>query len=131
MDAMILLAHGARNDAWARPFQAIRDLLVAGREGLVVSLAFLELMEPDFATAFDRLAEAGATRIVVCPLFLGAGGHVAKDVPLLLETARRRWPTVAVECTPTLGEDPAVLRAIAGMCARHAQGGRAESFFEP
>src|SRR5690606_16459918 len=102
MDAMILLAHGARSDEWAHPFREIQELLQAARPGLQVDLAFLEFMEPGFATACDRLATAGASRIVVCPLFLGVGGHVARDIPLLIEAARSRWPGVRIEPTATL-----------------------------
>lgn len=119
MDAVILLAHGARSERWAQPFEAIRDLLVARQPGLPVSLAFLELMQPDFGAACDRLAAAGAARIVVCPLFLGVGGHVARDIPLLIEAARERWPAVTIHATPTLGENCGLLHAIADACEQH------------
>jgi len=120
MDAMILLAHGARVAGWAVPFHEIRDRLAAMRPGTPVSLAFLEFIEPGFETACARLVDAGATRIVVCPLFLGVGGHVAADLPRLFEAARARWPALSIACAPTLGEDAGVLQAIAAACARHA-----------
>ncbi len=121
MQAMILLAHGARSDDWARPFRDIEQRLRAARPSTRVSLAFLEFIEPDFDTACNRLAAAGATRIVVCPLFLGVGGHVARDLPRLIEAARARWPAIAIERTPTLGEDAGVLKAIADACGRYVE----------
>lgn len=121
MEAMILLAHGARSDTWAQPFREIRDRAGAMRPGTRVELAYLEFMEPDLASACDALARAGATRIVVCPLFLGVGGHVARDVPRLVDAARMRWPAVEIECTPTLGEDDGVLQAIVDACLRQLQ----------
>lgn len=120
MDALILLAHGARVAGWAQPFHEIRHRLEAMCPGTPVSLAFLEFIEPDFGTACARLAAAGAKRIVVCPLFLGVGGHVAADLPRLVDAARARWPALSFACAPTLGEDAKVLQAIAEACARHA-----------
>lgn len=123
MDAMILLAHGARVAGWATPFHEIRDRLSTICPGMPVSLAFLEFIEPDFDTACARLVAAGARRIVVCPLFLGVGGHVAADIPRLVDAARVRWPELSIACAPTLGEDADVLQAIAEACARHAVAG--------
>lgn len=119
MQATILLAHGARNDDWARPFREIRDRLSALRPGTAVELAYLEFMEPTFLDACARLAGAGASRIVVCPLFLGTAGHVARDLPGLVDAARARWPGMTIDCTTTLGEDRQLLEAIAESCARH------------
>ena len=118
MHAMILLAHGARDARWAQPFQAIREQLRGARPGIAVELAFLEFMEPTLAGACEQLVARGASRIVVCPLFLGVGGHVARDLPRLLRDVEQRWPSVSFECTPTLGDDPELLRAIAGACLR-------------
>jgi sirohydrochlorin cobaltochelatase len=119
MNVMILLAHGARRSEWSRPFTAILERLQADKPSVAIRLAFLEFMEPDFATACDELVRTGASRIVVCPLFLGTGGHVERDVPLLIEAAQARWPHLEIERTPTLGEEPQVILAIAAACARH------------
>lgn len=111
--AILLFAHGSRTAGWAAPFSEIRDRLRKARPDIAVELAFLEFMQPDLGAGIQRLAAGGADRIVVCPLFLGAGGHVSKDLPLLIAAARERWPGLAIDCTPTLGEAPEVLDAIA------------------
>ena len=116
MDGLILLAHGARSDQWSQPFRSIRERLRLARPELPTSLAFLEFMQPDFATACEQLVGAGASRVVVCPLFLGIGGHVARDIPLLIETARARWPAVRFENGRPIGEEEPVLHAIAEAC---------------
>lgn len=122
--AVVLFGHGARDARWARPFEHIRGRLRAAMPHRAVELAYLEFMTPDLPTAIDRLAADGATRIVLMPLFLGAGGHVLRDLPALLETARARHPGLAIEALPALGEHEAVLDAIAEGCLTLIEPGR-------
>ena len=121
-DAVLLFGHGARDARWARPFVRVRDRMRAAMPDRVVELAYLEFMEPDLPTAIDRLAEAGATRVTLMPMFLGAGGHVLRDLPVLLEAARARHPTLSIEALPALGEHDAVLDAIADGCLALVRG---------
>ena len=62
----------------------------AARPGVPVRLAFLEFMAPNLPDAGAELAAAGCTRIEVVPMFLGAGGHVRKDLPAAAGRAARR-----------------------------------------
>jgi len=90
MDGLLLFGHGARDPEWARPFEAVAARIHAERPALPLALAFLEFMQPDFATAAGTLAAAGCSRVHILPLFLGVGGHVRKDVPALVEGLRAR-----------------------------------------
>lgn len=112
-DGVLLFAHGARDPQWAAPFQAIAAQLQAMAPTLQVELAFLELMSPDLPAAAARLAGSGCRRITVVPLFLGAGGHVRRDLPQLLEEAERQHPLVHFQHTAAIGEAAGVIRAIA------------------
>jgi len=71
-----------------------------------------------------QIAE-GATAIRVVPVFLGTGAHVAQDLPRLVERARTNHPRVAITLEPPIGEQPAVIDAIAAAIIR--PGGRASS----
>ncbi len=118
MDGLLLFAHGARDPAWARPFEAVAARLREARPGVPLALAFLEFMTPDLPTAGDQLVAAGCTRVHILPLFLGTGGHVRRDVPALLQTLEQRHgDAVTWELHPPLGEHDSVLAAIAGACA--------------
>jgi sirohydrochlorin cobaltochelatase len=116
-EGLLLFAHGARDPAWARPFEIVTERLRAARPGTPLVLAFLEFMAPDMEQAADQLAAAGCTRVHVLPLFLGTGGHVRRDVPPLLDRLRERHGD-AVEWLlhAPLGEQEAVLQAIADAC---------------
>lgn len=119
--ALILFAHGARDPAWAAPFERLRAMCQAAMPGVGVRLAFLELMQPDLASAAAEEVAAGATRLTVVPVFLGQGGHVRRDLPRLLDTLRLAHPAVQIAATPAAGEDEAVLQAIAAYCLQVTQ----------
>src|SRR5690348_6451453 len=114
--ALILFAHGARAASWAVPFQRLRELTAQQRPDVAVSLAFLELMTPSLPDEAAALVAQGAREIVVVPIFLGQGGHLLRDLPRLLEELRAAHPGVAFSTVPAVGEDPAVLDAMAAYC---------------
>jgi sirohydrochlorin cobaltochelatase len=117
MDGLLLFAHGARDAAWARPFEVVCERLRQARPGTPVAMAYLEFMSPGMEEAAAQLVAAGCTRVQVMPLFLGTGGHVRRDVPLLLDRLRERHGD-AVEWVlhPPLGDQDAVLQAITAAC---------------
>ena len=116
--ALVLFAHGARAASWAAPFERLRDMTAARLPGVAVSLAFLELMEPRLPAEVARLAAAGVTEISVVPVFLGQGGHLLRDLPLLVGQLAIDHPGVAVKVAGAVGEDPAVLDAMTDYCVR-------------
>jgi len=112
---LLLFAHGARDARWAEPFEQVAAAVRAARPAQLVRLAFLEFMAPDIRTAAEQLALEGCTRVEVLPLFLGAGGHVRKDLPPLLDELRAKYPGVAFTLHPAVGETPALITAMAAI----------------
>ena len=110
---LLLFAHGARDPNWAVPFEDVARRVRASRPGMPVALAFLEFMTPDIVTAGNTLVAAGCTSVAVVPLFLGAGGHVRKDLPVLLDGLRAAHPGVTWALTPAVGELAPVIAAMA------------------
>ena len=110
---LVLFAHGARDPRWAEPFEAVAERIRHAAPALAVRLAFLELMAPTLADAIEALAAAGATTVDVVPLFLGTGGHLRKDLPPLVEAVRAAHAALAIRLHAAIGEDEAVLDAMA------------------
>jgi sirohydrochlorin cobaltochelatase len=50
-------------------------------------------------------------------MFLGAGGHVRRDLPRLLETLQQQHPQVRWSLQPAIGEAQAVIEAMARQAA--------------
>jgi sirohydrochlorin cobaltochelatase len=117
---LLLFAHGARDAAWAAPFEAVLARVRAQRPELQVALGFLELMEPDLAGAAAQLVQRGCRQIDVVPLFLGTGGHVRRDVPQLLQRLQSEHAGTRWTLHDPIGEHPAVIEAIARAAAAAA-----------
>ena len=110
---LLLLAHGARDPAWAAPFEAVAQRVRERAPAAAVRLAFLELMAPGLAQAADDLAALGCRRVDVVPVFLGVGGHVRRDVPAQVEALRIAHPQITFTLHEAVGETPRVIAAIA------------------
>jgi sirohydrochlorin cobaltochelatase len=113
---IVLFAHGSRDREWARPFEQLAATLSHQVEG-PVEIAYLELMQPSLDEAVSRLETQGATSIRVVPIFLGQGGHVREDLPKLVANARKKHPDIKIELEQPIGEQPAVIEAIASLIA--------------
>lgn len=120
--AMILFAHGARAASWAAPFERLRDLAQARMPEVAVSLAFLELMTPRLPEHVKQLIAAGVGEITVVPIFLGQGGHVLRDLPLMIDQLRIDHPQASIKVAEAAGENAAVLNAICDYCVNALNG---------
>ena len=114
--AMILFAHGARDPAWAAPFERLRQLIRDILPNATVSLAYLELMQPGLPEQVALHAAEGVSEICIIPVFLGQGGHVRRDLPVLISQLQQAHPGVQFKVATAVGEDDAVLQAIARYC---------------
>jgi len=110
---LLLFAHGARDSRWALPFEDIADRIRLRAPDVPVVLAYLELMTPGLVEAGHRLAAEGCERVEVVPLFLGAGGHVRRDIPSLLSELEYAHPALHWELRPAIGEVDSVIEAMA------------------
>jgi sirohydrochlorin cobaltochelatase len=114
--ALILFAHGARAESWAAPFERLRDLTQAREPGVRVQLAYLELMSPRLPDVAAALVADGIVDITVVPVFLGQGGHVLRDLPLMIDELRIAYPQAAIKVVEAAGENAAVLNALSDYC---------------
>jgi sirohydrochlorin cobaltochelatase len=114
--ALILFAHGARDPRWAEPLQRVCAAVREQDPAMRVELAFLEFMQPDLRACAELLVAEHFERILVMPMFIASGGHLKRDVPLLLEELRKSHPRTGFEVAAAIGEAESVVQAM----ARHA-----------
>lgn len=111
--ALILFAHGARDPEWAGPLRRVRQAILSRDPDAIVELAFLEFMSPNLDDCVTSLVARGVQRVRVLPMFIAQGGHLKRDVPLLIDGLRTRFPAVAIELAPAVGETESIIQAMA------------------
>ena len=118
--AIILFAHGARDPEWANPLRRVREAMLDAMPAQRVEMAFLEFMSPTLPECVTHLAQEGMQRLVVVPMFIAQGGHLKRDVPALLVQLRQEYPTIHFELAPAVGENDAVVHAMANYALAQA-----------
>lgn len=122
MNGIILFAHGARDPAWAVPFNRLQHMVAAQYPHSHVVLAYLELMSPNLPAAVATLIAQGVESISIVPLFLGPGAHLRQDFPRIMDELRAQYPQIPFTPLPAMGESEALLSAIATWIAQSLPG---------
>jgi sirohydrochlorin cobaltochelatase len=115
MNAIILFAHGSRDPLWSKPIEAIAAAIAQHSPTTAVCCAYLELMPPSLDNVVARLAGQGLQHIRIVPMFLGVGKHAREDLPELVAALRKAYPNIQLELTPSIGEHPDLIAAIANI----------------
>ena len=113
MTAIVLFAHGSRDPAWQRPMLAVAQRIRDQLPQAWVACAYLELTEPSLTQAVAQAVTLGHVQIRVLPMFLGVGKHVREDLPILMAQLQHDHPQVRFDLQPAVGEQSAVLDALA------------------
>ncbi len=111
--ALILFAHGARDPEWANPMRRVQAAIRQRVSEMPVELAFLEFLTPSLPEAVAKLVAQGCDKIVVMPMFIARGGHLKNDLPGIIEMLRSTYPEVEFSLGGAIGEDEAVIQAMA------------------
>ncbi|MGQ0631237.1 MAG: sirohydrochlorin chelatase [Sporichthyaceae bacterium] len=103
---LIGVAHGSRNPAAQQNIRALLDAVRAARPGLDVREAYIELAAP----SLPEVLGAAPEQVVVVPLLLGNGYHIAHDVAGVAAFHR---PDAVPPCAPALGPHDLLAEALA------------------
>ena len=113
-NGIIIVDHGSRRTESNRLLEEVARQF--GQRFLqtydIVEAAHMELAEPSIASAYARCVQRGATRIVVCPFFLGPGKHWTGDIPRLAAEASVNHPGTRYHVTMPLGIDELILELL-------------------
>ena len=85
--AVIVVAHGSRNEAANLAHFELVERLRTLSPGVELRSAFLELAQPSILSAIDALVEEGIDSIRLLPYFLHPGNHTSRDLPAAAASA--------------------------------------------
>ena len=80
---VLLVGHGSRLPYGKDVVSQIADMYRENRE-FIVEVGFMNMSKPSIPEAINSLAENGAEKIVVTPVFLAHGVHTTEDIPRIL-----------------------------------------------
>ncbi|MCP3922286.1 MAG: cobalamin biosynthesis protein CbiX [Desulfobacterales bacterium] len=109
MKALLIISHGSRRQESNDEVRILAEIiyektkLSAKTKIDKVSCAFLELTTPLINTAVSDLSNEGVKEIFIFPFFLGAGNHVAKDIPKLVASEKDKYPDISFKIITHLG----------------------------
>lgn len=112
MDALILFSHGSVLCGAGEAVDAHAERLRARGAWDLVEVGYLNYSTPRFLDTVDRVAAAGATRVIIVPYFLVAGYFVQVDLPRCLTEARARHPHLEFVVADALRHDPGIADAV-------------------
>ena len=110
--AVILLGHGSIREQANTEVRNMWRMVAQQLPNLSVSGSFVEVAEPTLEQEIARLAEAGAKRIGIVPMFLTRGNHLSNGIPKILEAMEQRYPHIKIDLTQHLGIDPLLAEII-------------------
>lgn len=108
---LVAVAHGSRDPRSASTIHALSDVVRAGRPGLDVRTAFLDLSAPRLGDVLAAVHGDGHQDAVVVPLLLGRAFHARVDVPGAVADAEQRHPRLRVQVADVLGPDARLVGA--------------------
>lgn len=103
-EGYVLIAHGSSDPKWRKPFEALLTAVERHAPGRMWKLCYMESCQPTLEEAVEQFAAQGRTQIRVVPVFLATGAHVTRDLPTLLQTVGKKFPTLELSLTTAVGE---------------------------
>jgi sirohydrochlorin ferrochelatase len=113
LTAILLIAHGSRQEAANRDLAELVKRLEATGQYPIVEGCFLELAQPDLPTGGDRCVVRRAAIVLLIPYFLSAGIHLERDLTRARDELKGRHPQVTFQLGAPLGPHPLLDQLVA------------------
>lgn len=108
---VLVVGHGSRRQEANDDVREVARRIGERGNFPLVRAAFLELEHPNIDEGFAQLVEQGARDITVHPYFLSPGRHTRGDVPVEVQAAAAKHPSVIYRITEPLTAHPLVIAA--------------------
>jgi len=111
-EGIILLGHGSRREEANEEIRQIAGLVAASNPEVLHETAFLSLCSPDLPAAVTRLVQQGVDKIIVTPVFLVTGNHIARDIPEEIDQLKATHPGIEFVVARHIGPDPSIAEIV-------------------
>lgn len=108
--SIVVAAHGSRDEAGVREFEALIGLMKKRAPGRHITYGCLEFALPTIDEGVRAAVDAGARRVVMLPALLLAATHAKNDMPGELTLLKREFPEVEFHFGAPMDLHPLLLR---------------------
>jgi sirohydrochlorin cobaltochelatase len=109
---LVLIVHGSKDPSWMVTLKKMEGMLKKDLGENNVRLACIQFVSPTIEETVEEAVRDGMLNLSFFPLFMSAGGHVERDIPLKLQSLKQRWPELNIELLPHIGEHPKFIEVI-------------------
>jgi sirohydrochlorin ferrochelatase len=110
--ALLLIAHGSRQQEANLDLHDLVGQLRARRVYAIVEASFLDLAEPSILEGGKNCVAQGAGNVILLPYFLSAGVHVRRDLTEARRVLSERFPQVSFALADPLGPHPLLIEVV-------------------
>jgi sirohydrochlorin ferrochelatase len=111
--AVIILGHGSRSGGADETVKRVAaEVKKKGGGHEMVEHAFLQYTTPTPQNAIENCIRQQVQRIVIVPYFMQSGAHVTKDIPELVDKARKQHPNLDIVVTDYVGAHPLMAKIV-------------------
>jgi sirohydrochlorin ferrochelatase len=110
--ALLLIAHGSREENANADLYLLVDQLRSQTRYRAVEASFLELAEPNIEQGARVCLAQGPKRVILLPYFLSAGVHVTRDLTEACRKLASYHPHVEFRLAEPLGRHPLLLQVL-------------------
>lgn len=104
MKAVLLVSHGSHSPETKKEIQALLKRLQSKSGIKIFKFAFLEIASPNIPQGIEECVKEGAKEILILLNFLNSGKHVDRDIPAIIQEAKKRHPSVSIKMTHPIGQ---------------------------
>jgi sirohydrochlorin ferrochelatase len=104
--ALLIVDHGSGREEAHEHLERIAARVSELAPDWIVRVAHMELASPSIEEGIESCVRNGADEVLIHPLFLVPGRHLAEDIPALVRKAGARHPAVRIRITKPLGASP-------------------------
>jgi sirohydrochlorin ferrochelatase len=119
--AVIILGHGSRSGGADETLKRLAAEVKQRGGYEIVEHAFLQYTLPTPQNALESCIRKQVQKIVIVPYFMQSGTHVTRDIPELVDKARRQHPELEIVVTDYVGAHPLMAKIVEDLVIKTKQ----------
>ena len=109
---LVVLGHGSRREAANEEIRLLGEMVQQQNPSWRVEVAFVEFASPSLDEQVQRLAKENIKEIVLAPVFLTVGNHLAQGLPKRIKVLEEEAVGLKIIMADHLGADPLIASLI-------------------